>query len=293
MELYMPTVGGARAWALEELKRARIDSPALTADLLLGFVLGCDRVCLLSHPEQAMDEGSWGRFRLLTQRRAGGEPLQYLTGEQEFYGLAFKVTPAVLIPRPETEILVEKAIQLIRRHAAPDIRFADVGTGSGCIAVSVAHQISDSIGWALDISADALKIAQQNAKRHGVDHRIRFVQSDLFECFPKKPCFDFIFCNPPYVALGECDSLPTEVKNHEPHKALFGGASGLEVYRRLIPEASDRLAAEGYFLLEVGVGQAQQVGQLMEKEKLLAQPALKDLRGIPRCLIGQKISREK
>ena len=278
---------------MEELKRARIDSPALTADLLLGFVLGRDRVRLLSHAEQEMDEQSWDRLRRLTHRRANGEPLQYLTGEQEFYGLSFKVTPAVLIPRPETEILVEKTIDLIQRHASSSARFADIGTGSGCIAVSVAYCIPTSIGWAIDISAGALKIARENAKRHGVENRIRFVQSDLLECFAQKACLDFIFCNPPYVALDEYDSLPTEVKNHEPHGALFGGASGLDVYRRLIPETVARLMAGGYLLLEVGAGQAQQVGQFMEKEGLSLQPALNDLQGIPRCLIGQKASREK
>jgi release factor glutamine methyltransferase len=289
----MHTVSGVRAWALEELKRARIDSPALTADLLFGFVLGWDRVRLLSHAEQEIDDEAWDRLHRLIHRRANGEPLQYLAGEQEFYGLAFKVTPAVLIPRPETEILVEKAIDLIRSHAPSSARFADIGAGSGCIAVSVAHHIPSSIGWAVDISAVALKIAQENAKRHGVENRIRFVQSDLFECFPQKPCLDFVLCNPPYVALDEYDSLPTEVKNHEPHEALFGGASGLDVYGRLVPEAAARLVAGGFLLLEVGVGQAPQVGQIVEKEGFLLQPVLNDLQGIPRCLIGQKESREK
>ena len=289
----MQNVGGVRAWALEELKRARIDSPALTADLLLGFVLGWDRVRLLSHIAQEMDDVSWDRLRRIIHRRANGEPLQYLTGEQEFFGLAFKVTPAVLIPRPETEILVEQAIDLIRHHSTSNARFVDVGTGSGCIAVSVAHHIPSSVGWAVDFSALALKIAHENAKRHGVENRIGFGQSDLLECFAQKPCFDFVFCNPPYVALDEYDSLPTEVKNHEPHEALLGGASGLDVYRRLVPEAAVRLVMEGYLLLEVGMGQASQVGQLIEKEGLSLQPALNDLQGIPRCLIGQKISREK
>ena len=283
----METIGSVRAWAIEELKRARVDSPALTADLLLGFVLGWDRVRLLSHAEQEIDEHSWDRLRHLAHCRANGEPLQYLTGEQEFYGLPFRVTPAVLIPRPETEILVERAIDLMRSHAPSNARFADVGTGSGCIAVSVAHHIPASTGWAVDVSAIALKIAQENARRHGVHDRIRFVQSDLLECFPKRPCLDFIFCNPPYIALDEYDSLPTEVKNHEPHEALFGGASGLDVYRRLVPDAAARLAPGGYLLLEVGAGQAQQVGRFMEKVGLVLQPVLNDLQGIPRCVIGQ------
>lgn len=290
----MQTVGSSRVWALEELKRARIDSHALTADLLLGLVLGWDRVRILSHAEQELDDASWNRFRSLIHRRANGEPLQYLTGEQEFYGIAFKVTPAVLIPRPETEILVEKAVELILQNSPEAIRFADIGTGSGCIAVSVARQIpASAAGWAVDVSDAALKIARENAKRHGVDHCIRFVQSDLLECFPEEPCFDFILCNPPYVALDEYDSLPTEVKNHEPHEALFGGADGLELYRRLIPQASVRLVAGGYLLLEVGAGQAEQVVQFLEQEGFSLSAVLNDLQGIPRCLIGQTTSREK
>lgn len=288
----MQTVRSGRAWTLEELKRAHIDSPALTADLLLGFVLGWDRVRLLSRPEHEMEDESWDRLRRLTHRRANGEPLQYLTGEQEFYGLPFKVTPAVLIPRPETEILVEKAIELIRDYATPNACFADIGTGSGCIAVSVALRAPAATGWAIDLSAVALEIARENAARHGVENRIRFERSDLLECFDHKPCLDFIFCNPPYVALDEYDSLPTEVKNHEPHEALFGGASGLDVYRRLIPEAKTRLVAGGSMLLEVGAGQAQQVGQFMEQEGLSLLQVLNDLQGIPRCLIGQKATRE-
>jgi release factor glutamine methyltransferase len=284
----MQTVRSVRAWALEELKRASIESPALTADLLIGFVLGWDRVRLLSRPEHEMDEEEWNRLRRLTHRRANGEPLQYLTGEQEFYGLAFKVTPAVLIPRPETEILVEKALDLIQSHASANARFADIGTGSGCIAVSVARHIPAVIGWAVDVSAVALKVAQENARRHSVEKQIRFVQSDLFECFAERPCFEFIFCNPPYVALDEYDSLPTEVKNHEPHQALFGGASGLDVYRRVVPQAAARLVAGGYLLLEAGAGQARQIGQFMEKAGLSLQPVLNDLQGIPRCLVGRK-----
>src|SRR5512139_456298 len=172
----MHTVRSVRAWALEELKRARIESPSLTADLLIGFVLGWDRVRLLSRPEFELDEEQWGLLRRLAHRRANGEPLQYLTGEQEFYGLSFKVTPAVLIPRPETEILVEKALDLIRNHSRSNARFMDIGTGSGCIAVSVAHHNPSLVGWAIDSSAIALKIGQENAERHGVGNRIGFVQ---------------------------------------------------------------------------------------------------------------------
>jgi release factor glutamine methyltransferase len=285
----MQTVGSARKWALEELTRARIGSPAQTADLLVGFVLGWDRIRVLIHTEQEIPDEAWILLRSLIMRRSNGEPLQYLTGKQEFYGLSFRVTPRVLIPRPETEIMVEKALDLVRRHLLSGIRFVDIGTGSGCIAVSIAHEIPSALGWAVDISAAALEVASENASRHGVIERILFARSNLLDCFPRTPCFNFILCNPPYVAFGECDRLPSEVRNHEPHEALFGGESGLEVYRRLIPEVASRLFAGGYLLLEVGIGQAQQVGQLIEKETLSLLEVINDLQGIPRCLVGRKI----
>jgi release factor glutamine methyltransferase len=289
----MSTVGSSRKWALEELTRARVDSPAQTADLLIGFVLGWDRIRVLIHAEQEMPEEAGTLLRSLVLRRANREPLQYLTGNQEFYGLSFRVTPQVLIPRPETEIMVEKALDLVRCHLLSGIRFADIGTGSGCIAVSIAHEIHSALGWAVDLSATALKVARENASRHGVADRLLFVQSNLLESFPRTPCLNFILCNPPYIAVRECDSLPFEVKNHEPHAALFGGESGLEVYQRLIPEVSSRLVAGGYLLLEVGLGQAAQVGQLIDNETMSLQEVINDLQGIPRCLVGRKIAQEK
>jgi release factor glutamine methyltransferase len=289
----MQTIASIRSWASEELRRARVDSPMLSADLLIGFVLGCDRVHLLSHGEEPADEKTWARLRQLVLRRANGEPLQYLTGQQEFYGRPFLVTPDVLIPRPETEILVEKAVDLMRQMASSKIQFADIGVGSGCISVSVACEISSSVGWAVDISAAALGVARENALRHGVADRIHFVQSSLLDSFPPMPCLDFILCNPPYVALDECDSLPSEVKDHEPHIALFGGARGLDIYRRLIPEVSSRLNAGGWFLLELGAGQAPTVGRFVEGAGLSLHTILNDLRGIPRCLVARKEIREE
>jgi release factor glutamine methyltransferase len=288
----MHTIASIRSWASEELRRAQVDSPTLTADLLLGFVLGCDRVRILSHGEDRVPEQAWIRLRGLVLRRSNGEPLQYLTGEQEFFGLPFHVMPGVLIPRPETEILVEKAIELMRREYPHTVRFADIGTGSGCIAVTVAHEAPSSLGWAVDLSAEAIRIARVNAARHGVAERLLFVRSSLLDCFPKAPCLDFILCNPPYVALDEYDSLPGEVRNHEPRGALFGGASGLDVYHRLLPEVSGRLADGGWLLLEVGAGQALRVGQLVENAGLRLQMVLKDLQGIPRCVVARNLSRE-
>jgi release factor glutamine methyltransferase len=284
----MQTVASVRAWAIEELKRAQVESPALTADLLLGWILGWDRVRILSHSEQLVQEDAWIRFQNLIFRRAQSEPLQYLTGEKEFYGLVVQVTPEVLIPRPETEILVEQALDLIRQHSLPKARFADIGTGSGCIAISIAYEAPSSVGWAVDLSAAALRIACKNAVRHSVAGRLSFVQADLLECFPRKACLDLIVCNPPYVARKDYDSLPCEVREFEPHEALFGGESGFDVYRRLIPEVFSRLESGGYLLLELGAGQSECVEQLVKNEGLSLERIVNDLQGIPRCLIGRK-----
>jgi release factor glutamine methyltransferase len=289
----MQTVAEARKWAMEQLKRARAENPALTADLLLASVLGWDRIRILSHTEHIVPEESDARFQGLVARRIQGEPLQYLTGEKEFFGLTFQVAPGVLIPRPETEILVERAIDLIRSQPLASARFADIGTGSGCIAISVARAVASSSGWAVDFSAPALEIARGNAVRHNVEERVLFVRSDLFECFPPKPCFDLVLCNPPYIALEECDSLPSEVRVYEPHEALFGGASGLEMYRRLVPGAASRIKARGHLLLELGAGQAAAVGTLVESEGFMIETIVDDLQGIPRCLVARKTLPEK
>ncbi len=284
----MHTVASARAWAIEELKSAGVGSPVLTADLLLGFVLGWDRTRVLSHAEQPLLPQAWDRLKNLARRRAKGEPFHYLTGEKEFFGLVFRVTPDVLIPRPETEMLVEKALDLIKKQSSQQTRFADVGTGSGCIAISIACNNPSSIGWAVDLSSAALGIARENAVRHDVADRILFIQADLLECFPHIPCLDLILCNPPYIALTDCGSLPSDVRDYEPHNALFGGESGLEIYRRLMPEISSRLVPGGYFLLELGVGQAEPVRQLVHSEGLFLETILNDLQGIPRCLVGRR-----
>jgi release factor glutamine methyltransferase len=259
----MHTLADAQAWARKELKRARVESSLFTADILIGFVLGWDRARVLSHPEHSLGEDAWQNLRDLVSRRARGEPLHYLTGEREFFGYVFRVTPEVLIPRPETEILVEKALDLARSSFVPKPRFLDIGTGSGCIAVSVACEIPSSLCWAVDLSAAALRVAHENSIRHSVAGRILCIQADLLDCFPRKSCFDFILCNPPYIPLGEYDSLPPEVRDHEPQAALLGGESGLDVYRRLVPEVASRLVPGGYLLLELGAGQAQRVAPMV------------------------------
>ena len=275
--------------AEDELRAAGVDGPRLTAEVLLAHVLGWDRARVIAHLHDPLAAEVREPFGALTRRRAGGEPLQYLTGRQEFYGLVFRVTPAVLIPRPETEILVEKAVALVRRRGAP-VRFADVGTGSGCIAIALARELTEATGCATDISADALAVARENALRLGVGSRIAFVRSDLLACFPPRPVFDLILSNPPYVTEADLAGLPGSVRDHEPHTALSGGESGIEMHRRLIPQAVTHLAAPGHLLLEIGLGQAKDVSALICQAGLVLGEIVEDLQGIPRCLIARTSS---
>jgi release factor glutamine methyltransferase len=270
----------------DEFRAAGVDAPRLTAEVLLAHVLGWDRARVIAHLHDPLAAAARKRFRALVGRRAAGEPLQYLTGQQEFYGLLFRVTPAVLIPRPETEILVERALALARPRGAP-VRFADVGTGSGCIAIAVARELPCATGCATDISAGALAVARENALRLGVRGRVAFVRGDLLACFPARPVFDLILSNPPYVAGTDLAGLPGLVRDHEPHTALLGGESGLEMYRRLILQAAARLANAGHLLLEVGDGQARAVASLIRQAGLVLEEIVEDLQGIPRCLVAR------
>ncbi len=285
----METIGSARAWAARRLEQAGVESASLTADLLLGHILGWSRVQVLTRPEVSVDVETLALFKALVERRGKGEPLQYLTGEQEFYGLRFRVTEDVLIPRPETETLVEKAVNLARGMRAHMLRFADVGTGSGCISVAFVHEVPAAQGCAVDTSLAALRIARANALRHGVADRIGFLCCDVLEAFPETPLFDLILSNPPYVANAEYNDLPREVREHEPHPALFAGASGLDVLDRLIQQAAARLVHGGYLLMEIGVGQADAVTKMMLPAVFGVESVLDDLQGIPRCVVARKL----
>ncbi len=278
----------ALLWGRGELRSAGSEAPGLTAELLLAHVLGWDRIKILSHPEHPVRTGEGERFAALVRRRAAGEPLQYLTGMQEFLGLPFLVTPAVLIPRPETEILVEKALHLSKRFEAGRICFIDVGTGSGCIAVSFAYGQPRTVGWAVDVSGDALAVARANATRHNVADRLGFLRGDLLDSFPQRPSFEFILSNPPYVARRDAAVLPVMVRDHEPDVALFSGDSGMDVYLRLIPQAAQRLVNGGYLLLEVGAGMSEEVIRLVEREGLSMESVESDLQGIPRCIVARR-----
>jgi release factor glutamine methyltransferase len=216
----------------------------------MAHVLGCNSTALLTHPERLLSAEEAGEFEGLLQRRLANEPVQYLTGEQEFFGLLFEVSPDVLIPRPETEHLVEAVLERFNRDANP--RIVDVGTGSGAIAVAIAHALPRSRVTAVDLYPAALEIARRNAERHGVIDRMSFLRSDLLAggvCMQ----FDVVVSNPPYVADGEV--LEPQVANYEPHSALYAGPTGLEVYERLIPQARAVLKPRGWLMMEIGYGQ--------------------------------------
>lgn len=283
------TVRAALAEGIRALADAKVDAPQITAQLLMAHVLGSDRVRVLSHGDEPVEAPAAEQFRALVRRSAAGEPLHYLTGEREFYGLYFLVNPAVLIPRPETEILVERTLWLARAGwLSGRLRFLDLGTGSGCIAVTLAKLLPCADGCAVDISPAAIAVAGTNARRHAVSGRVRFVNADLLSCFAERPIFDLIVSNPPYVAQAESESLPCPVREHEPHLALFGGATGLEIYRRLIPEAARRLRPGGHLLLEMGAGQSEAVTQMLEPAGLRVRSIDADLQGIPRCLDAER-----
>src|SRR5579863_121708 len=218
--------------AMAQLRAANTPSPTLAAELLLMHTLGCDRTWLYTHPEAALEPSALEKYFALVARRAAGEPTQYLTGKQEFWGLEFEVTPAVLIPRPETEHVVEVALERLGARGikismrtgepSPALRIADVGTGSGCLAVALAHELPHAEIFATDISAPALDVARRNAARLGVSNRIHFLEGDLLgPAAISSGSFDLIVSNPPYVAQDEGGTLAREVREHEPHAALF------------------------------------------------------------------------
>ncbi|MBV9436140.1 MAG: peptide chain release factor N(5)-glutamine methyltransferase [Acidobacteria bacterium] len=257
----------------------------LDAETLLMHVLGHDRAYLYSHPELELCCSDLAKYDELLRRREAGEPLQYITGHQEFWGLDLEVNPAVLIPRPETEHAVETAAKLLKDIPAPKI--VDVGTGSGCIALALASELRNAHIQAVDISCDALRVAERNAARLGLAERIHFSESDLLSAFLEmRPRFDLVISNPPYVGESEIEKLQVEVRRHEPHCALFGGAEGLDIYRRLVPEAKQVLKTGGWLVMEIGFSQEHAVRKLLSDWGKV--DSIPDLQGIPRVIVAQK-----
>jgi release factor glutamine methyltransferase len=263
------------------------------SETLLVHILGRDRAWLLAHSDDPLSAEHLTQLRTLTARRAAHEPLQHLTGEQEFFGLNLRVTANTLIPRPETERLVEAVIDWIANSPADSraLKILDVGTGAGAIALALAQHLPTAYLTAIDLSPAALAVARENATRHHLDQRIRLVESNLLAAFSGKTpgeSFDIIVSNPPYVSLADAPTLAHEVRDHEPHLALFAGNDGLEIYRRLIPQAHAALTPGGLLALEIGFGQSSSVRALLEKTLWHNIHILDDYAAIPRIVLAER-----
>lgn len=284
------TVRGALREAIAHLARANTPSHTLAAELLLMHVLGRDRAWLYSHPEAPIAAELSEKFTEVIAQRARGVPVQYLTGVQEFWGLPFEVTPAVLIPRPETEHLIEVTLERLgakRRHEG--LRLADIGTGSGCIAVALATELPAAEILATDISAAALEVARRNAQRHVVSERIHFVECDLLPSSETStPPFDVVASNPPYVPQSDESQLQPEVRLHEPPQALFAGQDGTEIYPRLIATAAQCLHSGGLLVLEIGFGAIKSIRPFLASTSWNDIRITNDLAAIPRVLSAQR-----
>ena len=274
--------------AAQLLRRAGITDARREAGSLLAHAIGRDRTFLITHADELLAPAAVNGFLATVSRRAAGEPLQYITGRQEFFGLDFEVTPAVLIPRPETELLVETALDLLAEtHRQP--LFCDVGTGSGCIAVTLLHERSEARALALDISPAALQVAARNAARHLASDRLSFIASDCFGGLdPARARFSMIVSNPPYIAADALEGLQREVREHEPRLALTPGADGLVVIRRIFEDAPRYLRAGGHLLVEIGFDQHQAVAEFLDPGIWQLLDIRKDLQGIPRTVVARK-----
>ena len=266
--------------ARKALEEAAIPEARLTAEILLGHVLGVERSFLFGHPEQPVEERAAERFQEILKRRCGGEPTQYLTGVQEFYGLPFQVAPGALIPRPETELLVEEALA----RATDGDRIVDIGTGSGCIAISIKVNKPSARVTACDISREALEVARQNAC--ALSSEVAFAQADLATSF-RSAAFDLVVCNPPYVPLADLPGLQRELR-YEPAQALFGGQDGFDAYRRLAEDAARIVRPRGWLLFELGYNGRSAVEEILGRAHWDEPIVRADLAGIDRVLAVQR-----
>lgn len=284
----MPTeINALIADARRRLRGAGIpaDEAALDARLLAQHVLGWDAARLLTHGDEATSAQFQGDYESLVARRVAREPLAYITGVREFWNLAIEVTPAVLIPRPETELLIESALEHFER--AQPIRILDVCTGSGCVAVGLGREFPRAHLIASDISEDALEVARRNVMRYGLASRLRCVQADLLAGLTGP--FDLIVANPPYVPTTDAPTLQPEVREFEPFAALFAGEDGLQIVRRLLKEAAAALPEDGLLIFEFGAGQADAIEALIERTPSLTLVEVKhDLQDTPRAAVIQK-----
>jgi release factor glutamine methyltransferase len=284
----LPTIAQAINEAANRLRESGVSEERRSAALLLGQALGVDRTYLITQANDDVDHRLYQTFLRLIERRAAGEPMQYITGHQEFYGLDFKVTPDVLIPRPETEFLIEQVIKYAQANdSTGQPLIVDAGTGSGCIAVTLALHMKNARLLATDISNAALQVALENAERLGAKDKIEFLQGDLLAPLVGRGLegrIDVLVSNPPYVALRDAPTLQPEVKDWEPHTALFADEEGLRFYRRLLSEGLQYVRRDGFFMCEIGYTQLDAIQQLINPKLWRLEEVTNDLQGIPRTL---------
>jgi release factor glutamine methyltransferase len=284
----LPTIAEAITEGASRLQAAAVPESRRTAGALLCHLMGVDRTHLLTRSEDAISESHYTSFLKSVERRASGEPLHYITGHREFFGLDFTVTKDVLIPRPETEFLVERVLKLANSlppETTPTI--VDIGTGSGCIAVTLAVHLGNARFIATDVSAAALEVAIGNAARHGVEGRIEFTEGDMFEPLSRlglECAVDYLVSNPPYVNEAGPDLIQPEVRDWEPHQALFGGEKGLDFYAGLLAGGLKCLKEGGYLILEIGYGQFEAISEMIAEASWQLVDVTPDLQGIPRIL---------
>lgn len=277
-------ISAALTRAVDILRDGGVAEPRREAASLLAFVLGKDDVYLIAHPDHKLTSEETRQYADIIARRAAREPFQYIVGRQEFYGLEFRVTPDVLIPRPETEILVEAAINEIGELQQPT--FCEIGVGSGCISVSILHHVPNARALGVDVSPAALQIARLNAELNGVIDRLKLRTGDVFDGISGH--FDLIVTNPPYVPDTQIEHLQEEVRQFEPHTALSGGVSGLDIIQTVASEAQHFLLPGGVLLMEIGFDQSSEVSRLLSAETWSGVSFLDDLQGIPRIVFARR-----
>jgi release factor glutamine methyltransferase len=290
------TIRDLMLFAINHLQRRGFDEARLTVELLLAHALQCPRIQLYSNYDKPLTPEELKEFRHLYERRLNREPVQYIVGSTSFMGLSFQVDPRVLIPRPETETLVEQVMMLCRDvQGSQGCSILEAGTGSGNIAISVAKFIKGSKVWSIDVSEDALEVARANAERHGITDRVVFHHMDVFEPVDQLLLkrFDLFVSNPPYVSAAEWEGLPTEIRRFEPRVAVSDWKDGFEFARRFIELAPFVLRNEGYLLMEIGFGQADHVMQLMRDAGFSNVSAANDLEGTPRVVIATVASKTR
>jgi release factor glutamine methyltransferase len=283
------TIGSLLNWTAGFLAQKGCESPRIDAEVLLAHALGCKRIDLygLRHAEAA-DDDVRKRYRELIRRRVEGCPVAYLVGRKEFFSLEFDVGPAVLIPRPDSEVLVMECLALAKPLGAP--RILDIGTGSGNLPIAIAKHHPGAKVTAVDISPDALAVARRNAERHGVANRITFLQGDLFAPVPPGQTFDFILSNPPYIAEPDLPNLPPGVRDYEPRMALAAGPDGFAIFDRLIAGAADFLPPGAWLIIEIGAPQeAHARAKITANPAYALSPTIRDFSGHPRVVRAKRV----